>query len=86
MQEVLLLVLARLLENSAPHLALDAIAAAVVGMLAVTALDIFINSVLLISLKSILIFSAALVALFLVKKKWAIPATVLLSGLVGFFF
>jgi chromate transporter len=75
--------LEKLLENSALHLALDAVAAAVVGMLAVTALDIFITSVLLVSLKNILIFSAALAALFLIKKKWAIPAIVILSGIIG---
>lgn len=75
--------LEKLLENSALHLALDAIAAAVVGILAVTALDIFLHSVLLVSLENILIFSAALAALFLIKKKWIIPITVILSGLVG---
>jgi chromate transporter len=78
--------LEKLLENSALHLALDAIAAAVVGMLAVTALDIFMHSVLLVSLKNILIFSAALTALFLLKKKWTIPLVVILSGLVGLLF
>jgi chromate transporter len=76
--------LEKLLENSALHLALDAIAAAVVGMLAVTALDIFITSVLLVSLKNILIFSTALAAFFLIKKKWIIPAVVILSGIIGF--
>lgn len=76
----------KLLENKSLHLVLDAISAAVVGMLAVTAFDIFLHSVLLVSLKNILIFAAALTALYLSKKKWIIPATVILSSLVGLIF
>ncbi len=75
--------LEKLLENSALHLALDAISAAVVGMLVVTAFDIFLHSVLLASIKNIVIFSAALAALYLVKTKWIIPVMIMLSSIAG---
>ena len=77
--------LEKLLENSALHLALDAVSAAVVGILVVTAYDIFLHSVLLVSTKNILIFASALSALYLIKKKWAIPAVVVFGSLAGLF-
>ncbi len=73
----------KLLENKSLHLVLDTISAAVVGILAATALDIFLHSVLLVSLKNIVIFAASLTALYLSKKKWIIPAVVILSSLIG---
>lgn len=75
--------LEKLVENSALHLALDAISAAVVGILAVTAFDIFLHSVLLASVKNIIIFSVAITVLYRSKKKWIIPIVVILSSLAG---
>ncbi|MES2961815.1 MAG: hypothetical protein V4694_05470 [Pseudomonadota bacterium] len=45
--------------------------------------QIFLHSVLLVSLKNIVIFAIALTALYLSKKRWIIPATVILSSVVG---
>ena len=48
-----------------------------------TAFDIFVNSVLMTSPKNIIIFTAALFALYALKKKWTMPAVVVTSALAG---
>lgn len=73
----------KLLENLSLHIVLNAISAAVAGMLAVTAFEILLHSVLLASVKNVVIFALALTGIYLVKKKWIIPATVAVSSLVG---
>ncbi len=75
--------LEKLIENKSLHGILDGIAAALVGILAVTAFDIFVNSVLMTSPKNIIIFTAALFALYALKKKWTMPAVVVTSALAG---
>jgi chromate transporter len=76
--------LTKLVENKAFHGALDGVAAAVCGLLAVTAFDVFQHLVLGGSLKNIAIFSVSLALLYLVNKKWIMPLVVVASGLVGF--
>jgi chromate transporter len=74
--------LERLIENQALHGALDGISAAVVGLLAITALNIFLNTIT--GLPQLGLFAASLAALYLLKGKWNIPAVILLCGLFGF--
>ncbi|MSP33462.1 MAG: chromate efflux transporter [Rickettsiales bacterium] len=76
--------LTKLVENKAFHGALDGVAAAVCGLLLVTAFDIFQHSVLNGSLKNIAIFLVSLSLLYLINKKWIMPLVVVGSGLVGF--
>ncbi len=73
--------LEKLIENSALHGALDGISAAVVGLLAITALDIFRH--VITGTPQFILFIAALAALYLIKSKWAIPAVILSCGLLG---
>lgn len=73
--------LERLIENRALHGALDGISAAVVGLLAITALNIFYNTIT--GLPQLALFAAALTALYLIKGKWNIPMVILLCGTLG---
>ena len=74
--------LERLIENRALHGALDGISAAVVGLLAITALNIFYNTIT--DLPKLTLFAASLAALYLLRGKWNIPAVILLCGALGF--
>lgn len=73
--------LERVIENKALHGALDGISAAVVGLLAVTALQIFQN--VITGWQQAVLFAAALAASYLIKSKWAIPGVILASGIIG---
>lgn len=73
--------LEKIIENRALHGALDGVSAAVVGLLALTALDIFRHVVT--SWQLALLFIAALIALYLIKKRWGIPLVILTCGLLG---
>ncbi|WP_459556999.1 chromate transporter [Lacunimicrobium album] len=75
--------LERLIENRAVHGALEGISAAVVGLLALTALNIF-QQVVTGGLQ-LFLFAFSLAALLLLKSKWTIPAVIISSGLIGYF-
>jgi chromate transporter len=76
--------LERLVENKSAHAFLDGITAGVVGLIAATSLGILSETV--IGLNAWVIFSLALLALFLSKSKWTIAVVVLAAGLFGLFF
>lgn len=76
--------LEKLIENTALHGMLDGVAAAVTGLLAVTAGGIVTQT--LVGSGQIFIFSGALFALFLIRRKWATPAVILFCGVAGFAF
>lgn len=73
--------LERVIENKALHGALDGISAAVVGLLAITALQIFQN--VITGWQQAALFAAALAAFYLIKSKWVIPGVILTSGTIG---
>jgi chromate transporter len=75
--------LERLIENRAFHGALEGISAAVVVLLALTALNIFQQVVT--GGPQLFLFALSLAALLLVKSKWTIPAVIISSGLIGYF-
>jgi chromate transporter len=76
--------LEKLIENKSAHAFLDGITAGVVGLIAVTALGILSETV--IGLNAWVIFSLALLALFLSKSKWTIAVVILAAGLFGLFY
>ena len=76
--------LERLIENRALHGILDGISAAVVGLLTVTALHIAISVVT--GWPQLMLFSAAIWALYRIKSKWAIPMTISACGIAGYVF
>lgn len=76
--------LEKLIENRAWHGALDGISAAVVGLLALTAVDIFRQ--VMTDWPQFFLFAAALFTLYAVQKKWAIPCVIFISGILGYFF
>jgi chromate transporter len=76
--------LEKLIENTSAHAFLDGITAGVVGLIAATALGILSETV--IGLNAWVIFSLALITLFLSKSKWTIAVVVLAAGLFGLFF
>jgi chromate transporter len=73
--------LEKIIENRALHGVLDAISAAVVGLLAITALDIFRHVVT--GWQQVLLFTASLAALYIIKKRWGIPFVILASAFIG---
>jgi chromate transporter len=75
--------LERLIEYKPLHRFLDGVTAGVIGLLAITAVMLFLNSVT--SLESTVLFGIALAVLFVSKSKWIIPAVVLGSGAIGYF-
>lgn len=75
--------LERVIENKALHGALDGVSAAVLGLLAITALQIFQS--VITGWQQAVLFAAALAAFYLIKSKWAIPSTILICGLLGRF-
>lgn len=76
--------LERLVNNQSAHAFLDGVTAGVVGLISATALDILSETV--IGLHAWIIFSLALIALFISKSKWAVAAIVLAAGLYGLIF
>jgi len=74
--------LERVIENKALHGALDGVSAAVVGLLAITALQIFQNVVT--DWRQAALFVAALAAFYLINSKWAIPGVIFLCGVLGY--
>ena len=77
-------VVERLVDNQSAHAFLDGVTAGVVGLISATAL--YILSEIVIGLHAWIIFSIALIALFVSKSKWTIAVIVLLAGLYGIIF
>jgi chromate transporter len=76
--------LERLINNQSAHAFLDGVTAGVVGLISATALGILSETV--IGIHAWIIFSVAVIALFVSKSKWAVAAVVLAAGLYGIFF
>jgi chromate transporter len=76
--------LEKLVENKSAHAFLDGITAGVVGLISATALGILSETV--IGLNAWVIFSLALIILFVSKSKWTIAAVVLAAGVFGLLF
>lgn len=74
--------LEKIIENPTLHGLLDGISAGVVGLLAVTALQIFLHAVT--SPLQAVIFAVALATLYLWKWRWSIPVMILGCGVVGY--
>ncbi len=74
--------LEKLIENKTFHNTLDSISAAVVGMLIVTALQIFLTTITS-PLKAV-IFAVALVSFYFFKKRLSVPAIIITCGVVGY--
>jgi chromate transporter len=76
--------LEKLVENKSAHAFLDGVTAGVVGLISATALIILSETV--IGLNAWVIFSLAVIVLFLSKSKWAVAWVVLAAGLFGWLF
>jgi chromate transporter len=76
--------LEKLIENKSAHAFLDGVTAGVVGLIAATALGILSETIL--GLNAWIIFSLALLTLFLSKSKWTVAWVVAAAGLFGLFF
>ena len=76
--------LERLVENQSAHAFLDGVTAGVVGLIGATALGILSETV--IGIHAWVIFSAALIAVFVSKSKWTVAAVVLAAGVYGMLF
>ena len=76
--------LERLINNQSAHAFLDGVTAGVVGLISATALGILSETV--VGLHAWIIFSAAVIALFVSKSKWIVAAVVLAAGLYGMIF
>lgn len=74
--------LEKIIENPVLHGLLDGISAGVVGLLAVTALQIFLHTVT--SPLQGFIFATALAILYLWKWRWSIPVMILGCGVFGY--
>jgi chromate transporter len=76
--------LEQLIHNQSAHAFLDGVTAGVVGLIGATALGILSETV--IGLHAWIIFSIAVIALFVSNSKWIVAAVVLAAGLYGIFF
>ena len=76
--------LERLINNQSAHAFLDGVTAGVVGLIGATALAILSQTV--IGIHAWIIFSLAVIALFVSKSKWAVAVVVLTAGLYGLIF
>lgn len=76
--------LERLITNQSAHAFLDGVTAGVIGLISATALGILSETV--IGIHAWIIFSIALIALFVSKSKWTVLAVVLAAGLYGIIF
>ncbi len=74
--------LEKLIENKTFHNTLDSISAAVVGMLIVTALQIFLITITS-PLKAV-IFAIALFGFYFFKTRWSVPAIITTCGVMGY--
>jgi chromate transporter len=73
--------LEKVIENHALHSVLEGISAAVIGLLAVTAAQIFIGTVT--GIYPALIFVIAFAGLYYMKTKWAAPLVIIGCGVLG---
>ncbi len=73
--------LEKIIENKTLHGILESIAAAVIGLFAVTALEIFSKSIT--GFLSLTIFAVALFLFYKVKKNWITPVLILAAGVAG---
>jgi len=76
--------LERLINNHSAHAFLDGVTAGVVGLISATALGILSETVL--GIHAWIIFSMAVIALFVSKSKWIVAVVVLAAGLYGIIF
>jgi chromate transporter len=76
--------LERLINNQSAHAFLDGVTAGVVGLISATALGILSETV--IGIHAWIIFSVAVIVLFISKSKWAVAAVVLGAGSYGIIF
>ena len=76
--------LERVINNQSAHAFLDGVTAGVVGLISATALGILSETV--IGIHAWIIFSIALIALFVSKSKWIVAAVVLVAGIYGLIF
>jgi chromate transporter len=76
--------LERLVDNHSAHAFLDGVTAGVVGLISATALGILSDTVM--GIHAWIIFSLALIALFLSKAKWTVAVVVLAAGVYGLLF
>jgi chromate transporter len=76
--------LERLVNQQSAHAFLDGVTAGVVGLISATALGILSETV--IGMHAWIIFSVALLVLFVSKSKWIIAAVILAAGLYGIVF
>ena len=76
--------LERLINNQSAHAFLDGVTAGVVGLISATALGILSETI--IGIHAWIIFSVAVIVLFVSKSKWAVAAVVLAAGLYGLIF
>lgn len=76
--------LEKLIEAKSAHAFLDGITAGVIGLISVTAIYIFIETIT--TIPALIIFTLALVILFFSKSKWTTAWVVLGTGLVGLLF
>jgi chromate transporter len=77
-------ILERLVDNRSAHAFLDGVTAGVVGLISATALGLLSETV--IGIHAWIIFSVAVIALFVSKSKWIVAAVVLAAGLYGIVF
>jgi chromate transporter len=71
----------RLIENKSAHAFLDGVTAGVVGLIAVTALELFREAV--VDIPTVIIFALALLAVYLWKAKAAVVGIMFGAGLLG---
>lgn len=76
--------LERLVENQAAHAFLDGVTAGVVGLISATALGILTETIM--GMHAWIIFSIALITLFVLKSKWIVAIIILAAGLYGMLF
>jgi chromate transporter len=76
--------LERLINNQSAHAFLDGVTAGVVGLISTTALGILSETV--IGIHAWIIFSMAVIALFVSKSKWIVAAVILVAGLYEMIF
>lgn len=74
--------LEKAIENKSLHGFLDGVAAGVVGILFITAIQIMVSSVDTVTTG--FIFTLSVIILFRQKSKWTIPAVVIISGIIGY--
>lgn len=74
--------LEKIIDNPAWHSLLDGVASGVVGILIVTAAQIFLNSIN--GILQIFIFIFAIFGFYSCKQKFCVPAILFICGLVGF--